>query len=577
MSDEIPSLPKTGRPKAVKLLRDSVGQGIGEGLTGAMFSLVLSALIVTGLFFDVGLFKAIERAGIDLSFSILSRYNVPTGLADTQPATAKSVAYQFIDMDKIACEAFAPVINPTNPNSAKTYCETRNPIPHAFMSALIRSPDQNNLRVLILDRAINLNTAEDSAFIKETIAYSRANPDGPWILVPLEVRPFDPDLSSVGDPKALQAARALAPAYRAVNEEWFDPHWLAEFGFFDSKVRFALFSVGTDDEAGDNLVRTYEPVLKVRSGSQDYDVPSAAYLAAQLYDKPTPRDAGIIDSAFYRYDCAKSPYCANWRIKQPGANAVASRIIYSLPSLSLLGHDVTLPHDASGEAVNSRFASIYSRKPASDLYNPQTGRLGYVFFEGHERVIAILGSSLNTAMDLHDTPIGVMSGSELMLNVIRSQIEFRTPDRALRTTVQNDGLLKLQSYWAMFAEKAQSALLPAVIMICAYSLANILRLFGQTYVPFWRNHVWPRLILPTAIVVAALALCLQLEFQSSLESLYKGLDQGRVVDTLTPIAAMGIELYTDLAQKLLLTIKLGLRRGRGWLRSVGRVSRIKPR
>lgn len=491
----------------------AVQKGIIEGLCGLLFSILLSAVIVTGLYFSLSPFKSIERAGTDLSFRMLTKY------ADAKPLHKKDPSFLYIDVDRKTCEAFAPASDFGVRLSPSEYCETRNPIAADFISAFVESAAEKPIDIIIIDRTIDLSVPQDAQLVDKLIAISR-NPGAPWIILPIEVRPYIED-----DGKKAQAV------YRNVNPQWFDPEWRDQHRLIDSKVRFALYSISTDTVAKDSYVRSYEPVLSVSTGRDIVAFPTASYLAAQLL-----KDHSRMDCLYFGGPCPEKATIPQWAEDMPSTDDPPRRILYTLPALSLLESNTDDQHRIQ------KLGQRYRHWKSDDMFNE--GKLGYHISEAPAGLIVVVGTSLASAKDIHVTPVGHMSGPEIIINTIRSQTSFPAPTR---TTTQ---FQKISKYWSNFLEKTKSALLPALVMMAAYIVVNLVNFYACLYLPVWKRFSFLRFLFSTSILSTALWLCFYIEFSGAVGSLYEGLEKGKVVDTLTPIAALGIELYTDIARKI---------------------------
>ncbi|GAO53201.1 CHASE2 domain-containing protein [Novosphingobium sp. MD-1] len=300
--------------------------------------------------------------------------------------------------------------------------------------------------------------------------------DGPWIVLPYDTRP---DQNSNGLVAANDGCTSTG-----------------------GRIRMAAFATVTA-ASGDGLVRDYPAQVLQRFASRPTARPvrvaTAPALAAQLV---TGRDGH------------PSP--------PPGMPPrQGTGIFYSLPPVSagLTGPDAD---NALEYLVASRMLN------GQDFVVPKDRLAGRT---------VIISSTSAQGLDTHLTPLGPLSGGEVLLNATRTYVHYR-PSTALAG--QLDPAQAIDTLLA----KARSALLPAMVVLIAVfareAIVSTLRVSGM--------------ILP--ILVSSLSLVIffsgfVLDIIEGVTGIEEAARAGRQVDLVTPAILTGLDLYRELANSLM--------------------------
>jgi hypothetical protein len=465
--------------------------------TGFLFSLLLAVAMAIGLLLDIPPMKTVQRAGIDFSMRLFVSYSdrLDPTLHDRSGAKV-SPGFVFFDVDRRACEAFSGTKGPD--------CQVEKPVPVALVTDFVRAAGQGGVKIVVIDVAPPSDAAERSALREALVADT-----GPWIIAPLYGRPAgtaDPLMIS-GDPK-----REILPERSG------------------GRLRLASVATISDAQAGDGVVRRFPMVSRlVDPDGRVRWIPSAPYLAAALAREDT---ASATDCAFYGRNCraGAGPPLGGFdpgRLDPARTPTPVNRIFFSLPSLAEGEFQDKLAwryHDV----YRRRVASNYLRGGRFDLEGMLTGK------------IVVLGSSMAAARDLHPTPIGTLSGAEIVINAARAFAEFsplieedeaafgrRLTARAQDLLTQGAGIMRgailLTPFWlAIFWILAQARGRRRAVRLAARLAAALLFATGMV-----------------ALVLV--------ELHNSARSLHDSLTLGRPVDVLTPLIGLGLEAYAEVA------------------------------
>jgi hypothetical protein len=458
---------------------------------------LISLLVVVGLRWGVPPFSALERAGGDLGARMLWVGGFDENL---------SPGYIFVDVDEEACVAHPP----PDPGD----CRTGKPISAALIARFVRDIRSQGAQIVIVDVS-PFEREDDRALLREALVA----PDGPWIIFPQDGRPIGPSGAMRWDP-----ATDLVPQGAA------------------GRLRLASFVALTDADAGDALVRRYASSTPFfTDGGARRIVPSAPALAAMLLE---PADAQQADCMYYRH-CSGIPPTAR--------EGPPAEIVYSLPSLAMLDADAPELDDAARSRairIETHFASLgYSRLIASKLLKAGNGQFA---FNGQATgKVVVFGSSMPSAMDMHATPLGPMTGSEVVINAVRAFSRRQAPPATFEAQAPPG--------WAReFVVKAGAAVRGGLAML-----------------PFWfgihwvlrpprrrgrrsRTSVVIRHAGAAAIFVLGLGVSLLVALSDAAEELRHSMALGRTVDVLTPVLLLGLEGYVEALKALLALIEMAL-------------------
>lgn len=467
-------------------------------LAGGLFGLAIAAVLSLGLAFGYAPMVALERLGVDLSMN---------ALADSDEAGVRGRGqggFVFVDIDRGACRLFAPA--PPGPDDARaanalTLCEVGKPAPQGLILDFVRAAATSKATVLVLDIA-SPDDAASAASLRAGLAASAAG-SGPWIIVEAAARPDD-DARSFG--------------------YFGDPARDAATWPVSGRVRPALMAPATDPTADDGVIRHYPPAGWVDEGEAgDRYLPSAPYLAALLAN---PRLAGLADCAYFRAaaSCAAQADRAGLWTASRGKTP-ASPIHYRFKSLSLD------PDSRPTAEAELRYRGRYDRYEASDLLKKGGFVLEPKAFAGKT---IVLGSSLRSGFDWHATPLGPMSGAEVIINAANSFAEFG---------VQSDTARAARGF-AVFREQALGVISATLLMTPVWFVVHGLAHF--TGRRSRRVRLLARLAC-AAIFVGGLAFVLRFELGHAAEQMRTALTVGHAgpaVDLLGPTLGVGLDGYS---------------------------------
>lgn len=482
-----------------------------HGLLSAGAGLVFAALLTLALVvLDAARFapaSAVERAGVDASMRVYAAF--PRLLGNVGAESPRS--YLFLDVDAAACRRAT--------GAAAGACGSREPLPPGLVARLIaavaEAPD--GPRVVIVD-------VKPPARPSDRDAWRRAidSPAGPWIVYPVESRPGD-------EPGGIR----LDPAGR--------PPWTRA----GSRAREAAVETFTDPEAGDGVVRHYPLVVRVEPGGRL--LPTMPLVAAALANGTRDQGAAnarALDCLFRQpssaacrgrsmairlgprlYGSASDPAVAPGLVLS--ADAPPHRVFYSLPSLAL--------DQDSGVADDYR--GFLDRYPVSMLMR-QDGAIRIPPGLLRDAVV-IIGTSEAAGRDWHATPLGAMTGSEVVLNATRAVADFAPMVEPGRP----EGGLLSSEIWNDLLERLGPVMLVGVLALGPAWLA-IAFVGSRTRTA----SAWLRAVAGLAccgLFAGGLALALGVELWLHAAALREATESGRPVDLLTPVLGLGLEGYAD--------------------------------
>ncbi|MDH4386275.1 MAG: CHASE2 domain-containing protein [Caulobacter sp.] len=464
------------------------------GFAGLLFSLCMAFLISIGSSLRIAPFVAIERAGVDLG---QRTYVAFAPWLDPSFQSGAGASYAFIDVDAEACRRFSP-----DPDD----CLTDRPIPTALITDFARAAALSGARVVIIDVAPPEDLAERNSLLA---ALSR--PTGPYFIAPLRSRP---DLSGGTLAQRLDRQGSLTPR-------------LAQ-----GRLRLAPIATSADIGAGDGVIRHFPLLTPIREGQGQPDrwLPSAPFLAAMLAQPDTAR---AVDCRFYG---AVATGCATAAQSSLMDSAVAlgrdpalrNRIQYSLPSLAALAPQNEV-------RLRSRYLGRYDRYPASGLLD----ETGFAIPEGvlTDRIV-VLGSSQTQGNDWHATPLGAMTGSEIVLNATRALIEFSPLSEGTGASPPARQLLQgLTAFLAKLKGIGLGALIMTLCWLTIFGLNDRMKRRGRLSG-----------LLSVLLFFGFIGALFVLEVFAGLGALRGARGPVQAVDLLTPVVALGLEGFAEAAR-----------------------------
>lgn len=487
-------------------------EAIATTIAGALFAVVLSIALVLLQTFA---FRDLERMGGDLTMRV---YALATPLIDRFDDGGQAGRYIFIDVDtQDACEAFLDMAALETPG--KNICAEGSRFSIRMVERFVGAVQRTRPKVAIVDWSPPDD--QQPAFIQALVGSgSAADRAAPWVLAPslgtLDVGPggaylrqnLPPGLSLAPGPKA-----RLATAASTISA-----------GFADGLLRSYPATVCIDPNAGERCLAR-QPTIPV--------------LAALYLDPVTVQGAEC--RFFPPADIAAATRCRH--IGGDGAEGLARLV--GEPDAPLNSRPIffTLPNDAAIDLSGTGGRSVdigrkrYLHVSASSVISAGDFQLGRLI-RPHD--IVILGSSGYSSEDVHATPLGAMSGSEVMLNAVRTFREFspREPeaDASAWSTV-----------WKALLERGFAIListgcfLPGWLLIYrigdrpARRRASVLGALADA----GRGSV------QALIFLGSLALALILEFGWTIFTLKSAFGHGDLINSLTPALALGLEGFAE--------------------------------
>lgn len=471
-------------------------KAIIAALAGLLFSLVLSACLSLGSAFRVAPLVAVEQAGIDFG---MRAYTAFTG----SPRTAKAIPhYVFVDVDRPACDAFSTASQP---------CGTGRSVPPDLIIAFAEAARRSGAVVVLIDVKVPEDVEE-----RTRLARGLAADDGPWVIASLGVRPR---VSSEQLELTAEGESLLGPV---------------EGGRLRSgKLLLAPFVTATDAFAADGVIRHYPLLARIKgvdTGPEARWLPSAPFLASGLAD---PSTANAILCRYYPVagdPCAAAGSAPSSPVIRFGEQAqLRNRVFFSLPALAAVGEDQQVVY-------RDRYLGFYDRVPASALLQGTEFSWPPDLMQG---AVVILGTSAPEGHDWHVTPLGPMTGPEIVLNAIRAFSEFSPLSEPSASAGASD---KLAAAWRGFSVKVGAVVTGTLIMLVGWLAI------------FWIGDHWtvaPRWVRRVACVLVffgVLTLTALIELFSGISSLQRNAEVAEATDLLTPLLALGLEGFAEAAR-----------------------------
>lgn len=387
-----------------------------SSLTAGMFACTIAILIVGLYALDFRPIKFLEQFGIDRSMQLYSE-----AVSESKP-----YKYAFIDVDKEACKLFLDEKVDSDPE-----CRTSKPIPTSLIIDFVRAAVESQAKLVIIDVSLPEKTEipDREALRRELVV--TASSSNTWIIAPVYDRPSDSEngLTIEGDPR---------------------------FDIVSNHVngRLLLASAATYAEQG--VIRTYPIASCYVTAKGQRWIPTIPYLVASvvekseiasLYDLEGMDSESMEVNSEYKcsqltiptdfFDIKKNTVITTFDPLDTTKIPPIIRFFYSLPSLGLL------IDESERDLIAMKHLYNYQYYKASKLIDTVSGcthkhidgisqsfgcfRSVNDYYQGK---IIILGSSRAQAMDHVQTPIGMMSGSELILNATRAFLEYKPLERS---------------------------------------------------------------------------------------------------------------------------------------------------
>ncbi len=481
---------------------------------GYVFSVLLSAVLVTLAVTRFEPVMALERAGIDLAMKVYVSFPTLLGNVPRSPR----LTYAFVDIDEAACRAFSA--------AAPDACGATKAAPAAAVAAVVDALRASDAKVVIVDVA-----APEEPQERQRLTAALTGPSAPWIVASIESRPT----ANAGEVRA-------------------DPTKELVAGRSKGRLLLAALTTFSDPSASDGLVRHYPPAVRVLGpGGAEAWLPTAPFLAAALASDG--RNAAVIGCMFYG---APVQTCGGRQVLQLGERrfslagghgaiklaraGVLDRIFYSLPPIDAA--------DADSRTAD-RYRGLYDRFAVSD-FDLSGGKVHMPphLFDGR---VVVVGTSQAAGHDWHTTPVGAMPGSEIVLNATRGFVEFAPAEQGGSDRSLND---RAAEGWSTFVQKlwsttwmAVATFLPAWLLI-AFTVSRT------------RHKRWPVAlaggVLCAVAFLGALSLSFGLEVFEHSAHLRAEVSEGHTVDLLSPIFGLGLEGYAEASKAVALHIEGGV-------------------
>jgi CHASE2 domain len=517
--------PSSGTPPPASVLR----RAAASTLSGVLFAGFLASVLVALQVHGWRPMRLAEQTGIDIGMWLYANVGWFASAPDAPAANPMRLA--FIDVDRGACEAFLD-------GERAEACRTDNPVRSALLVDLVRALRAAGAAVVVVDVA-----PPAAGAVRERQAWRDAlvANDGPWVIAPLFARPSDEcsdGLSIRGDRR-----HDIVPTHAA------------------GRLRLASVATRLDAELADGVVRHYPLASRLLlEGEPPRWVPTVPMLAAVLarggdiaeidrlwyapLDGPSTLQCGAAGSA--APSPSGLPSDTRFDAAAAGTPAVV-RFFFSLPGLSTMD-------ETQRRRVEQRHLPVYERYLASRLLEadcshrldaqatPQPGCFAVrkPLFEGK---VVVIGSSSATALDRAQTPVGPMSGAEIIANATRAFAEFP----ALQTP---DG-------WTMWRSKIGGLLVPAAITFVMWLLicrsGDLLGAREAASAAAGRPvRRWllgtARETLAVVVFLAATLLAAWLELRNLMQDLAQVRSNAAPVEMLLPLLSMGLEGYAEFAK-----------------------------
>ena len=499
-------------------------KALATSVAGLIFSLTLSIIIAL---VEVFLLPNTELVGGDLTMRM---YQSASPLLRA-PGMAGSAGfnYVFVDVDLAACQVF-------------TECRGRSLFSEDLVMNFVDAAAAQRPRAVIVDWLPE--TDRQVEFLNELSG--KAPAAGPsWVIAPVP-------------------ARAEVVGNHIVEASDIDT---ARFN--GTRLRLASVSMALDSSSGDGVIHYY-PMLNRMSDTKAGErwLPTLPFAAAMLAD---PQTAPLLDCAFYdSTQCQQAERTSG----HPAANLssrqtrffqlveaakdgdIYNRIFYSLPApkrvYRALGGEGSAPCQIRARPQRPMGSEAGPPapllQPPIHLENFTYACAGWLMKQGRFQLngvigpndIVVLGSSAPQSFDRQVTPIGLMSGAEVILNATRAMADFSPLE-----SPRKRGSLSILGHNML--ERMLAAVSGFVFFTPAWFL-----IFWVLREPRRMGAAAATLqtLLVVAIFLTAMVASLGFELFQTMRALGSGLRAGVLADGLTPILALGLEGFAEGAKWL---------------------------
>ena len=491
-------------------------------VAGLIFSLLVSAAILGLNIVKFGPVSAIERIGVDAGMQINQIF---PWLFDPPPNGIILEKYTFVDVDNATCIQFKP----------RDYCAAQETVPVELVDEFLKKANASGAKVVIID-TLPTDPIRRSLFYSK-LKEAAKGPNGPWIIAPY-----------FSLPKKVEGNHLSEQADLSQFE--------VEPG---SRLRLAASSVTNDPTSSDNVIRSY-PVLTQISPLESKPnepksklIPAIPMLAA-LLSSPDTETVTDADCYFYPHagcDGHKIPKGHFAKLIEIGEHDnLNDKIFYTLPSFSLGDPNVT----RHGGVWQSR----YNRYMAYDLMAADGSKTFDIPSEYFKNGVVILSSSEPWAADHHMTPIGAMSGAEIVLNATRAFKHFSI--LGAHTDGDQDTEISKE-----FQERVKSALWGFPIFFLSWLVIFWLHsseLEGRAHS---KMLIFLRTLSVVSVFVIGMVVALCFDLFMAVSHMRANATEGVATDVLTPVVALGLEGFAEASKVVSRTIENGLESLSGWI------------
>lgn len=508
-------------------------KAIVTSLTAWMFASIIAVILVILHAFDFESIRYLEQLGIDRGMQLYS---------DSASESAPH-KYAFVDVDKDACKQFLDGDSDSDPE-----CMTSKPVPTSLIIDFVRAAVESQAALIIID--VNLpekNESLDRKTLTQELTLSSAQSDT-WIIAPVYDRPSDS-----GSGLAINGNRQfdIIPNH--------------------AQGRLRIASAATYAEHG--IIRVYPTASCYVTQEGERWIPTIPYLAAlliknpevaQLYyqdaDKPRP----IVMNQQQKCSQLEIPVDF-FKRKVPSALVPFEpldttqippiiRFFYSIPSLGNLmsmrerdglriKHIYNYQYYEASKLIDSSPHCVHKHIDGFSK-SPGCFRSQKEYYKGK---IVVLGSSRAETMDHAQTPIGVMSGSELILNATRAFLEFKPLEQSPPFTMLMDKFKGIGI--AMIPMFITWSLIFASEPITQKIRGNLINRFRNSRIKLlrfchWQILNWFRML----FVIAIFILGIYIAYIFEVVYLWGQLKLGNPTDLFLPAFALGLQGFAVAAK-----------------------------
>ena len=365
--------------------------GISHSLTGLPLGLFINLIFVISLGIGLNWAVSLETWGTDFGQRYLAAFEGPSGSRTADVANYGQPSIVFLDIDEAACAA----LQTSDRNCRAGMSGYGNLLP-ALGEAL--KPSGASLLVLDvmiakqrqLDRDDSLAAALRSAWVEGS---------GPLVV----------------------AAVPLSPALGR-ESAWIDWDQALVNGPTKGRLRFAVALARPTPSIGDSVLRHIPTAVTVQVGPEEFQLPSIA-LAAAAYSSSSSLQAHV-DCVLYSQAQGSDVKSCGQKMLNIGKLSIpvdseqkmgAKLVEVSSRDANFKLRPLLEPNGAPAIDARDAFWGVWNYYPLRDFIKDARIEFPANVLRGK---IVIIGSSAAAADDWHLTPLGYMSGAEVVANQI---------------------------------------------------------------------------------------------------------------------------------------------------------------